>query len=122
MYNQGMASWDPGAPWEPRAPYLKAWLEQTSALREEGELPRESRWPQVVDSLMSLTTGQGQAAQTAWAAGGRALVISILHLASPALQRPPHPLCLGLPLLGVTYTSILLLLLPSATGSQAPPE
>lgn len=45
-----MATWDP----EPRAPHLKAWLEQTSALGEEGELPGGGPWPQVVDSLLFL--------------------------------------------------------------------
>lgn len=47
MTDQVMATWDP----EPWAPHLKAWLEQTSALGEEGELPEGGPWPQVVDSL-----------------------------------------------------------------------
>lgn len=60
VHSQGMTTWDS----EPQAPHLKAWLEQTSALGEEGELPSGGRWPRVVDSLMSLVTGQGQAAET----------------------------------------------------------
>lgn len=97
MHSQGMATWDP----EPQAPHLKAWLEQTSALGEEGELPRGGRWPRIVDCLMSLVTGQGQAAKNYWAAGGGTLVISLLHLPSPTLQPLPHPLSLEFPLLGI---------------------
>lgn len=36
MYSQGTATWDP----EPWASHMKAWLERTSTLGEEGELPR----------------------------------------------------------------------------------
>ena len=49
-----MATWD-RKPWVPQ---MKTWLEQTSALGEEGELPWGGQWPQVADSFMFLVTVQ----------------------------------------------------------------
>lgn len=115
--DQVMATWDP----EPRAPHLKAWLEQTSALGEEGELPEGGPWPQVVDSLLFLV----KSPQLLGLLGAGHWSFPIVpSTASPVSGTPAASTSFvpDFPHLRFTSASISLLLLPSSTGSQAPPR